>query len=195
MSIKQIFRNRKNYKGAIFIDRDGTINKPVGYLYKKEQLELLPTVAEGIRLLNDLQIAAIVITNQPVVAKGLITIAELKAINEHLSHLLSRENAYLDAIYSCPHHPDGAIKEFTGLCQCRKPNTLMCMQAMKDYKLSKILGIMGDSTRDFQLGKNLGIPTIAVQTGHKGLDNIYKITPDFVCDNFLTSVEKLLEFL
>lgn len=193
--IKQIFRNNKNYKAIILLDRDGTINKKAGYLNRVGQLKLLPTVIDGLRLINNNNIAAIVITNQPVVAHGMLSIESLKIINETLVSLLEKEHAYIDAVYSCPHHPQGTVKMFSITCQCRKPNTLLYKQALKDYKIQKVLGIIGDSTRDIQLGKNLGIPTVTVHTGSKGQDGIHQVKSDFTCDNFLTSVKKLIELL
>lgn len=193
--MKQIFRNNKNYKALILLDRDGTINKEVGYLHRAAQLELLPTVIEGLRLLNKHNVAVIVITNQPMVAHGLLSIKDLKVINDTLVSLLEKEHTYIDAIYSCPHHTLGVIKMLSIICECRKPNTLLYEQALKDYKIKKVLGIIGDSTRDIRLGKNLGIPTVTVRTGRKGQDGIHETKADFIYDNFLTSAKKLIEFL
>ena len=194
-SVKQIYRNKRKYKGLILLDRDGTINKEVGYLQKKEQLALLPTVTEGIQLLNNNNIAVIVITNQPMVAHGLMTLEEVKEINNTLYAMLEQENAYLDAIYSCPHHPRGSVRQYSFVCHCRKPDTLLHAQAIKEYHRVEMLGIIGDSTRDIQLGKNLNIPTVLVQTGYKGKDGVHDVKADYQCKNFLSSVKKLLNNL
>ena len=188
--IEQIYRDNKNYEGIVFLDRDGTIND--------DQFEILPTVAEGIRLLNKKFIAVVVITNQPVVARGVITIRELKKINDALFEMLRKKNAYVDAIYSCPHHPERhhpdipkhALK-FRVKCNCRKPGVAMHKKAMSVFGLKKILGVIGDNTRDIVAGKKLSAPTVAVLTGDKGEDGLYDVTPDFIAHNFLDAVKKL----
>ena len=163
--IEQTYRNNKNYNGIVFLDRDGTINREVGYLKSIEQIEILPTVTEGIRLLNKRRIAVVIITNQPVVARGMITIAELKKINDALFEILRKNSVYLDAIYSCPHHPEKyhsdipphAMK-FRIKCQCRKPGLSMYKKAMIDFGSPRILGVIGDQTRDIAAGKKPLIP-------------------------------------
>lgn len=196
--IEQIYNNSENYKGIVFLDRDGTINQEVGYLSSKKQIEILPTVVEGLRLLNKRQIAAVIIANQPVVARGIITIEELEKINDILSKILKKESAYIDAIYSCPHHPERNHPDISPhamkyriKCECRKPSLLMYKKALNTYGSPKILGVIGDQTRDVAAGKKLSIPTIVVQTGHKGEEGAYDVKPDFVCDNFLDAVKKL----
>lgn len=193
--MKQIFKKDKNYKALVFIDRDGTINKLIGYLTRENQLSILPTVEAGIRLLNKHQIATIVVTNQPQIAHNLVSIKNVKKINETLVSLLEKKSAYIDAVYFCPHHPQGTIKAYAKICQCRKPNTSLYKRALKDYGDPRVLGIIGDSTKDIKAGKKLDIPTVAVQTGFKGRDQFGKTDADFVCNTFLQSVKKLLNFL
>ncbi len=197
--IEQIYRNEKDYKGIIFLDRDGTLNQEVNYLQKLMQIKLLPSVLEGIRALNKNKIAVVIITNQPVVARGYITIGELKKINDSLVAILKKKNAYIDAIYSCPHHPEmehpdippHAMK-YRIKCECRKPGLAMYKKALSVFGSKKVFGVIGDQTRDIFAGKKLKIPTAAVMTGYKGKDALYDVTPDFVCDNFLTAVKNLL---
>ncbi len=198
--IEQIYRNSKNYKGIIFLDRDGTINRQVDYVRNKMQIKLLPKVSQGIRLLNKNKIAVVVITNQPVVARGWVTVNELKEINDTLISLLEKENAYIDAIYSCPHHPERhhpdilpRAMKYRIVCECRKPGLAMYRKALSEFGLKNILGIIGDQTKfDVQAGKKLKTRTVIVRTGYKGKDGLYDVSPDFVCDNFLTAVQKLL---
>lgn len=196
--ITQIYRNNKNYKGIIFLDRDGTINKEVNYLFDKAQIEILPFVPNGIRLLNRNNIAVVVITNQPVVARGVITIGELKKLNDILSERLKKEGAYVDAIYSCPHHPERnhpdippKAMKYRIVCECRKPGLLMYKKALSVYGSKKILGVIGDQTKDVLVGKKLKARTAIVKTGYKGEDELYNVTPDFICDNFLDAVRRL----
>ncbi len=197
--IEQIYRNNKNYEGIIFLDRDGTINGEVNYLRSKKQLEILPTVIRGIRLLNKRRIVPVVITNQPVVARGLITIEDLKKVNGEMFKKLEKEGAFIGAIYSCPHHPQknhhdippNAAK-YRISCECRKPGIVMYKKALSVFGSKKVFGVIGDQTRDVLAGQKLKIPTAIVLTGYKGKDGKYDVSPDFVCDNFLTAVRCII---
>ena len=154
--------NKKYPRAAIFLDRDGVINKEVKFLHRVEQLELIPGAAEAIRLINQKGYLAIVVTNQPVIARNMCSIKELEAIHAALETLLGYEHAYLDAIYYCPHHPDGGYpeerKEYKVVCNCRKPKPGMILQAAKDWNIDLSQSYMiGDSETDIQAGKNAGI--------------------------------------
>ena len=188
--VEQIYRNNKNYRGVVFLDRDGTINEDVNYLRSKYQIEILPTVVRGLRLLNKKHIAVVVVTNQPVVARGLITIEDLKKLNDTLIEKLKKEGAYIDAIYSCPHHPEPDHPEisFQAMkyrikCDCRKPGLAMYKKVLSVYDSKKVLGVIGDQTRDVLAGKKLGTLGVIVRTGYKGEDGLYDVNADFVCDN------------
>lgn len=197
--IEQIYRNNKNYQGIIFLDRDGTINQEVNYLREKKQIRILPGVIDGIALLNKNNIAVVVITNQPVIARGLISIKDLGKLNDLLVDELKKENAYIDAIYSCPHHPEKnhldipeSAAKYRISCKCRKPGLAMYKKALSVFGSKKVFGVIGDQTKDILAGKRLKIPTVIVKTGYKGEDGLYDVKPDFVCDNFLTAVLRLL---
>lgn len=189
--IRQIYRNKNDCQGIVFLDRDGTINKEVNYLRDEKQIQILPHVSEGIALLNKENIRVIVITNQPAVARGYTTISGLKKINNTLVSHLKKKNAYIDAIYSCPHHPEryhpnippNAMK-YRIKCSCRKPKLAMFRQALRDFKVNtKKAFVVGDRTGDIKAGKNLKITTFLVETGFGGRDNKYSIAPDYiVCD-------------
>lgn len=196
--IEQIYRNNKNYKAIAFLDRDGTINKEVNYLSSKAQIEILPHVSDGIEMLNQNNIAVVVVTNQPVIARGMITIPGLKKLNDTLVEKLKKEGAYIDAIYSCPHHPEknhsdipASAMKYRVKCECRKPGLTMYKRALSTYGLKKIFGVIGDQTKDVLAGKKLKARTVVVKTGCRGKDGIYNVVPDFVCDNFLTAVQRL----
>ena len=104
-------KNLSKPQKAIFLDRDGTINKHIGFLRKLEEFELLPGVAEAIKLINSFGYLAIVATNQPVVARGEVSVPELNEIHNKLETLLGKQGAYIDALYYCPHHPQKVMKE------------------------------------------------------------------------------------
>lgn len=151
-------RNLKNKQKAIFLDRDGTINKYVGFLTKPAQFELLPGVAEAIKMINKSGYLAIVVTNQPVIARGDCTWEELQQIHDKMETELGKEGAFLDAIYICPHHKDkgfeGERPEYKFDCECRKPKPGLLLQAAKDFNIDLSQSVMiGDSERDGEAGK------------------------------------------
>lgn len=161
-------RNLKNKQKAVFLDRDGTINKYVGFLTKPEQFALLPGVAEAIKKINKSGNLAIVVTNQPVIARGDCTWEELKEIHDKMETELGMNGAFVDAIYICPHHPDkgfeGERPEYKRNCDCRKPNPGMIFQAAKDFNIDLSQSIMiGDSERDWEAGKSAGCKAIIVE--------------------------------
>lgn len=197
--IEQIYRNTRDYKGVVFLDRDGTINKEVSYLRSKYQIEILPTVVRGLRLLNKKHIAVVVITNQPVVARGLVTTERLKKLNDILVERLKKERAYVDAIYSCPHHPERdhpdipkRAMKYRIKCKCRKPGLAMYKKALSIYGSKNILGMIGDQTKDVLAGKKLKTKTALVKTGYKGEGEKHNVRPDFVCDKFFDAVKRLI---
>lgn len=162
--------NNANPRRAVFLDRDGVLNRHVGLIERPEQLELLPDVIAGVRALNQSEFLAIVVTNQPVVARGLCSIQDLEAIHGRLETLLGEGHAKVDAIYYCPHHPDRGFPEenpaYKIVCQCRKPEIGMILQAAKEYNITlKDSYLIGDTDRDIACGKRAGLTTIAVTTG------------------------------
>ena len=157
-------KNLRNKQRAVFLDRDGTINKYVGFLRSPEKLELLPGAAEAIRRINDSGYLAIVVTNQPVIARGEVTVEQLDEIHNKLETLLGQKGAYVDAIYYCPHHPDkgfpGEIPELKIDCDCRKPKPGMLLKAAEDFNIDLSQSWMiGDDERDMEAGKAAGCQT------------------------------------
>ena len=191
-------RNLKHKQKCIFLDRDGTINKYVGFLRKVAQVKLEPTAAEAIRLINESEYLAIVITNQPVVARGETTVEELKQIHNRLYTLLGKEGAYLDGLYYCPHHPDkgfiGEIPELKIDCECRKPKIGMLKKAEKEFNADLANSwFIGDTTMDVQTGKNAGMHTVLLQTGEAGRDGKYAVVPDYIAKNLKEAVFFILK--
>ena len=154
-------RNLRNKQKAIFLDRDGTINKYVGFLTKHEQFELLPGVAEAVKKINKSGYLAIVVTNQPVIARGECSWEELRRIHDKMETELGKEGAFFDGIYVCPHHKDkgfeGELPEYKYDCDCRKPKAGLFFQAVRDYNIDLSQSIMvGDSECDVEAGRNAG---------------------------------------
>ena len=154
-------RNLSQKQKAIFLDRDGTINKYVGFLTKPEEFDLLPGVAEAIRQINHSGYLCIVVSNQPVIARGDCTFEQLQEIHDKMETLLGQEGAFVDAIYYCPHHPDkgfeGERPAYKIDCNCRKPKPGLLLQAAKDWNIDLSQSYMiGDSERDVEAGNAAG---------------------------------------
>lgn len=157
-------RNLKNKQKAVFLDRDGTINKYVGFLTKPEQFELIDGAAEAIKRINKSGYLAVVVTNQPVIARGDCTWEELQTIHDKMETELGKAGAFVDAIYICPHHPDkgfeGERPEYKHECDCRKPAAGLLLQAAKEFNIDLAKSIMiGDSERDIKTGEVAGCRT------------------------------------
>ncbi len=160
-------KNLQKKQKAVFLDRDGTINEYRGFIRTPEEFELIPGVATAIKRLNESGFLVIVITNQPVIARGETTVETLTDIHNKMETELGREGAYVDAIYYCPHHPhkgyEGEIPELKIECECRKPKPGMILQAAKDYNIDLSESYMiGDSENDIQAGINAGCKTVLV---------------------------------
>lgn len=154
-------KNLHNMQKAIFLDRDGTINKYVGFLRNIDDFELIEGAAEAIKKINESGYLAIVVTNQPVIARGEVSWDELNEIHRKMETLLGKEGAYVDGIYICPHHPDkgfpGERPEYKIDCVCRKPKPGLLLKAAKDFNIDLSQSYtIGDDDRDIQAGKNAG---------------------------------------
>lgn len=154
--------NKRNPRRAIFLDRDGVINKEVNLLNKAEQMELIPGAAEAVRTINGSDFLAIVVTNQPVIARNLCSFEELDRIHATLDTMLGKERAYLNALYFCPHHPDKGYPEerieYKVDCECRKPKPGMLLRAAEEWNIDLSESYMiGDSDRDVQAGAAAGV--------------------------------------
>lgn len=162
-------RNLRRKQKAIFLDRDGTINKYVGFLRNINDFELLPGVSEAIKRINDSGYLAIVVTNQPVIARGEVTVQELEMIHNKMETLLGDDGAYLDAVYYCPHHPhsgfEGEIASLKIECSCRKPKPGMLIMAAERFNIDcNQSWMIGDGLNDIIAGKSVRCSTILVGT-------------------------------
>ena len=155
-------KNLSQKQRAIFLDRDGTLNKEVNFLTNIDDLELLPGAAEAVKKINQAGYLAIVITNQPVIARGEVTLQQLNEIHAKLETLLGRKGAYIDGLYFCPHHPDkgfeGERPEYKRDCECRKPKAGMVLQAARDFNIDLSASYMiGDRDKDVECGQAAGL--------------------------------------
>ena len=189
-------KNLKNKQRAIFIDRDGTMNVSKGFISKAEDLELIPGTIEAVKAINKSGALAIVITNQPVIARGECSFEELHNIHNKLKTLLGEKGAFVDDIFYCPHHTDkgfeGEVPELKFDCECRKPKTGMVMKAVEKYNIDLSQSYMvGDSTMDLETARNAGVKSVLVNTGFAGNDGKYSRKCDIEAKDLLDAVEKI----
>lgn len=178
-------KNLRNKQKAIFLDRDGTINKYVGFLKSIDEFELLPRVAEAIKRINSTEYLVIVATNQPVISRGDLTASELQLIHNKMETLLGEEGAYIDGLYYCPHHPHkgfkGEIPELKIVCDCRKPKPGLLLKAAKDYNIDLSKSWMvGDSENDIKAGISAGCRTALLGNGNYNQDVTVSSLEEFV---------------
>lgn len=168
-------KNLKNKQKAVFLDRDGTINKYVGFLRNINQFELIEGVAEAIKRINASGYLCIVVTNQPVIARGEVTVPQLEEIHNKMETLLGLEGAYIDGLYYCPHHPhrgfEGEIPELKSDCECRKPKPGMLLKAAEEFNIDLSKSWMvGDGENDIKAGENAGCKTCLIGKNEFGQD-------------------------
>lgn len=176
-------RNLSRPQKAFFLDRDGTLNRSAGFLKDIDDMELLPGVAEAVRRINGSGFLAVVVTNQPQIARGELDFPDLRLIHDKMETLLGREGAYLDAIYFCPHHLDsgfpGERPAYKRACPCRKPGTGLFLRAASDFRIDLASSYMiGDSWRDEEAGRNAGCrESVRLAEGRSLLDAVTQLLP------------------
>jgi D-glycero-D-manno-heptose 1,7-bisphosphate phosphatase len=178
-------------RGAAFLDRDGTIIRQVELMSKVSQLRLLPGAADAIRLLNEMEMFVVVVTNQPVVARGIAKEHEIKLVHDELQRRLIARGARIDAFYFCPHHPNATLEQYRTNCSCRKPEPGMIFCAVRENNIDLSRSVMiGDTTQDVMAGSRAGVRTILVRTGHGGHDPWqYDAAPDWTVRDLPEAVQ------
>lgn len=189
VSGKNLFKKQK----AVFLDRDGTINKYVGFLRNVNQFELIDGVAEAIRKINASGYLCIIVTNQPVIARGEVTVEELELIHKKMETELGFAGAYVDGLYYCPHHPhkgyEGEVAELKINCDCRKPKPGMLFRAAEEFNISlKDSFMVGDGDNDVKAGLAAGCKTVLING-----DGTDSKTDDFGQLDTLASVAEFVE--
>lgn len=179
--------NKKYKRPCIFLDRDGVINKNMDSNPTIEGFELIEGVAEAIKMINSTDYLSVVVTNQPMIAKGFVSFEEVENTHKKMETLLGNEGAFLNGIYYCPHHPEkgfeGEIPELKTDCECRKPKAGMLFQAQKDLNIDlEKSWMIGDSERDLIAGKNAGCKTIYISDKKSEY-------ADFYANNLLEAVK------
>lgn len=163
-------------RSAVFLDRDGVINREVDYLSDPKDLEILRGAPEAIRELREAGFKVIVISNQSGVARGYFTVKTLGAITRKLNSELAKSGAKLDAVYYCVHHPDAGRRV---KCECRKPGILMVERAARRFRIDLSRSyVVGDTTTDLQTARNAGCGALLVRTGKGGRDRQHPAKAD-----------------
>src|SRR3990172_6153576 len=175
-------------KVAVFLDRDGTINEDTGYLDSQEKLVIIAGVSSAIKRLNSKGFKVVVITNQSGVARGYFSRDALDAINKRLEDILKKDDAHLDGIYYCPHHPDDN-------CECRKPKIGLLEKAKNDLAIDfKKSYVIGDKGSDIEIAQSIGGKGILVLTG-SGKDEKQKLDhePSYIATDLKDAVEWIIK--
>jgi len=187
---------------AIFLDRDGTINDEVGYLDSADKLRIIPAAFQAVRLINSSGMRAVVITNQAGVAKGLFTEEFVREINEQIQSALLAQGALIDRFYFCPHHPTEGIDPYRLICNCRKPEPGLLLQAAVDLNIDLARSyVIGDRLRDVETAHRTGAKGVLVMTGYgqdlmqkSGPDRANELNqPDYIAQDILEAVHWILK--
>jgi histidinol-phosphate phosphatase family protein len=190
--------SRRSPRPAIFLDRDGVLNVERNGIHRPEDLELIPGAGEALRRINRAGIPAICVTNQPDVAKGFLTFADLGQVFAALDTALAADGAYLDDLYFCPHHPEsgfpGEVPELKIDCDCRKPRPGMLLDAARDHNLDLSRSwLIGDRYVDIAAAHAAGARAVLVDTEHAGNDRtLHDCVPDRTAPDVAAAIEQLL---
>lgn len=191
--------NPKAKRPVVFLDRDGTLNQEVGYIFDVNQLVLVPGAAQAVFGLNSCGIACVVVTNQSGPARGLFPESHVVALNSRLVTLLNEEGSSIDAVYYCPHHVDGVVAEYAIACNCRKPKIGMIERAFNEHpEFDRTCAYMvGDQSTDIGLARNANLKAVLVKTGfgaavHAG-EFQWKVEPDFLAASIVEAAQWIVE--
>jgi D,D-heptose 1,7-bisphosphate phosphatase len=196
--------SRRHAKPAIFLDRDGVLNVEIDGVRRPQDLRLIEGAGAAVHGINRAGVPAICITNQPAVAKGLMSIDDLGRVFAALDSALARDAAYLDLVYYCPHHPErgwpGEVGALKLDCACRKPKPGMLVDAAREHHIDLARSWMvGDRFTDIRAAKAAGCKAVLVRTGHAGADqdtqNPHDCVPDHVADDLPQAVAYILKAL
>ena len=183
--------------GAVFLDRDGTINEEMGYINHPQRFIIFPFVAESIKIFNRLKLKVIIVTNQSGIARGYFNESLVHKLHDQLNKEMSEQGAKIDAIYYCPHHPKEGKGEYKSDCNCRKPKPGMVLKAVKDHNINLQWSYMiGDRYKDVLFAKNLNMKSGFVLTGYgRGEFTFDKkhwdYQPDFLGENLLDVAKQI----
>lgn len=177
---------------AIFLDRDGTVIRQVELLIDSKKVRIISGVPEAIRAFNKFGFLVITISNQPVIARGIVTEDGIRAMDTMIRARLAKKGAIVEASYFCPHHPNATLLKYRKVCKCRKPAPGMLTRAIKNFNIDpKTSFMIGDAMIDVVAGKSAGLRSIHVKTGpgHGRLDAEYaNVVPDYTAKDMGSAV-------
>ncbi|MEK7654180.1 MAG: HAD family hydrolase [Patescibacteria group bacterium] len=185
--------NQPGLAKAVFLDRDGTLIKQVELMHKIDDLEVLSGVPEAVAELNNMGFLTVIVTNQPVVARGVAKPEDIDRVHAELTKRIAVGGGKIDAVYFCPHHPEATLEQYRLQCDCRKPEPGMILKGIKEFNIDPAKSFMiGDAIIDVVAGKKAGLKTILVKSGpgHAGLDKKYPdVHPDWEAADLSEAVE------
>lgn len=188
-------------RGAIFLDRDGTVTEEVGYVNHIDRAQLFPWSPRAIRMLKSTGLPVIIVTNQSGVGRGYFTEELVRQVHRKIQDELSAEGTKLDAFYYCPHHPTGIIEKYRQDCRCRKPMPGMAEEAAEQFGIDLAASyLVGDTYRDMQTGFNMRARTILLMTGYGRGEHEYHRDrwtrmPDLIAENLLEAAGSIIQEL
>jgi D-glycero-D-manno-heptose 1,7-bisphosphate phosphatase len=181
---------------AVFLDRDGTINQDIGYLYRQEDFQFIPNAPEAIKLLNDHLFKTIVITNQAGVARGFYQEGDVLRLHEFINQKLRKYDANIDAFYFCPHHPIAGVGQYRVDCDCRKPKPGLILKAAKEHNLDLAQSFMiGDKMDDIRAGINAGVKGLLVKTGYGKQDTVLLEDQSLIFDSLYEAANYICKLM
>ncbi|GGA91188.1 D,D-heptose 1,7-bisphosphate phosphatase [Neiella marina] len=180
-------------KPAVFLDRDGVINRDTGYTHKLDELEILAGVADGCRQLIAAGLELVIVTNQSGIARGLYNEQDYQRFSDELLNQLSSQKVHFLAVYFCPHHKEGEMLPYRQVCDCRKPGPGMLFRAANEHPIDLSRSyIVGDRASDLEAGQNAGLKAnVLIETG-KAITPEGQNKADYVAANFITATEWIL---
>ncbi|ACN99287.1 D,D-heptose 1,7-bisphosphate phosphatase [Sulfurihydrogenibium azorense Az-Fu1] len=177
---------------AVFLDRDGVINVDKGYVHKIEDFEFYPNVFEALKKLQDNGFKLFIVTNQSGIAVGYYTEEDFLKLTDYMLKEFEKHGIKIEKVYYCPHHENGTVEKYSIKCDCRKPESGMIRQAIKEFSVDPSKSfLIGDKENDILAAHKEGIKAALVKTG-QGLKYIENTTADFIGEDILDVVENFI---
>jgi D-glycero-D-manno-heptose 1,7-bisphosphate phosphatase len=177
---------------VVFLDRDGTMNVDKGYVYKVEDFELIPGTIEALEILTENEIKIYIITNQAGIAKGYYTEEQFRELTKSMLKLFENRAIKIEKVLYCPHHPEGVLPEYSKECLCRKPNTKLLDDVIKEDKYQpNEIALIGDKNSDIEAGNRMGVATYLVLTGY-GMEHQVNTAATYVKSDILSAVRHIV---
>lgn len=172
---------------AVFLDRDGVLTEERGYVGSIDELHIFTYASDCVAKIKEKGYYCIVVTNQSGIARGLFTENDLQNMNQYLLEMTG-----VDAIYYCPHHPEGVVEQYKKFCECRKPGTGLLNQACRDFPIDLNRSYMiGDRASDILMGQKAGVKTVLLESGYGTAGLEVEVSPDYVCNDLRDVIEIL----